>query len=343
MAADHAVLVQIALTKLRSNRPEAWDTDGRALFEAASRQAYRSVNSDELEAAWRDGLITQKRENKSDWDEYAKISKNFNEITAVAWEKVLLLRGQTDGDNFELHFNVDGAMCLIECTDVQLLDPHFILRKLVMYTAKDIACPYLSRKQLDAWRRNVVIPWLRSEAFSRVEREIIGDQVEDLIREYCERSLDGTHDESAWKQTKRAIVDKGFTYIPFTGLQEFVSKRMPSDMGKKSIKNVMDRLGFTVTKKGKDRLRFHSINTNILYVEPSDKTDPGETGNGEVHPDRDEREGGARSGADRILDDLREEKRTRPSLESGPGTAIAEGQEITDHLSDDPLDALPGT
>lgn len=329
-----AVLTKIALGKLSSCKPKTWDTDARELYERAARLANPEASEDLLEGAWRDALIQMRDNSRDEWDAYVKFNKRPQDASAVPWDKVKLISGQADGDTFELRFLVDGMPCVVECTDVQLLDASFILRKLVMYTRKDVACPYLGKKQVEAWRRNVVLDWLKSDAFRHVERETMGSVVENLIREYCANTITAESGPEVWKQLKHAILDKGVIYVPFAGLQDFVGRRAGNDPSKKSIKNALHRLGFNEVKKGRNALRFHSISSDSIYEE----THSGEAGGGEVDPDSEDRRGNAGEGRDSVFNLIREEERTRSPAESGERAASPETQTGKDHLSDDSLD-----
>lgn len=335
--ANHKVLVEIALTKLRSTRPEAWDFNALSLYNMGAETAFPESTKDEKEAAWRDALAVMRDTSKTEWDEYARFKKDGS-ATSLPWDKVKLIKGQADGDTFELFFDVDGIMCVIECSDVQLLDPAYIQRKLVMYTRKDVVCPYLGKKKLEAWRRDVVIPWLKSKDFRLTERETVGNLITALIQEYCSETLAAETGPEVWLQVKRPILENGMIYVPFAGLQSFISRRIGNEPAKKSVKNILDRLGFNVVKKGKIRLRFHSITMQKLY----DKDfDPGETGSGQVDTDSSVDEGSASKGRNSLLDELREEERDGPALESGERSADSKTQEGSTDLPDDPFAVIP--
>lgn len=333
---NHKVLVEIALSKLRSTRPEAWDFNAYSLYKMGAATAFPQAEEPETEAAWRDALATMRDTSRTEWDEYARFKKDGSS-TSLPWDKVQLVKGQADGDTFELFFDVDGIMCVIECSDVQLLDPAFIQRKLVMYTRKDVVCPYLGKKKQEAWRRDVVIPWLKSDKFRLTERETAGDVITALIQEYCAETLAVETGPEVWQQVKRPILENGIIYVPFSGLQSFIGRRIGNEPAKKSIKNILNRLGFVVTKKGKARLRFHSITTEKLYEKDPDS---GETGSGQINPDSGGSEGGARSGRVSILDELREEERDGPAPESGERATDPQAQEGSPDMSDDPFASL---
>lgn len=334
---DLTVLTKVAINKLTGTKPKGWDTDARELFESVARASHPDATAEQLEAAWRDGLTHMRENFKDEWDMYAKASKRPGDMTAIPWKSVELVKGQSDGDSFTLHFNVDGLPCVIECSDVQLLDADFILRKLVMYTRKDVACPFLGRKQVESWRRNVVIPWLKSDAFKHTERQTMGDMVDDLIREYCANTVAANEDGSSWLQLKRAVADKNVVYVPFSGLQEFIGKHAGDNPTKKVVKNALSRLGFNEVKKGKRALRFHSIPMQALYGE---NIDPSETGGGKIDTHSDGSESMPAIGGESIFDKLREEERDRPAAESGPRSATTETPGGEDDLPHDPFAAL---
>lgn len=318
MSAELGVITKIAITKLTAIKPKAWDTDARELFESVIKHSHPEASKDVTEAAWREGMAHMRDNFKDEWDVYVKHAKRPQDAAATPWDKVQLVKGQADGDTFELYFDVDGMPCVIECTDVQLLDPSFIQRKLVMYTRKDVAVPFMGKKQLEAWRRNVVLPWLKSDAFRHIERETLASIVESLVREYCADTVASETGPEVWQQLKRAVLDKGIIYVPFSGLQDFIGRRAGSDPTKKTIKNTLARLGFNQVKKGKSALRFHSISATSIYEE---KTDPGEAWGGEVNTDRPDGGGDAAGGRDSVIDLIREKERDRPAPESGEGDA----------------------
>jgi hypothetical protein len=335
--ANHKVLVEIALTKLRSTRPEAWDFNALSLYNVGAETAFPESTKDDREAAWRDALAVMRDTAKTEWDEYARFKKDGS-ATSLPWDKVKLVKGQADGDTFELFFDVDGIMCVIECSDVQLLDPSYIQRKLVMYTRKDVVCPYLGKKKLEAWRRDVVIPWLKSANFQLTDRETAGEVITSLIQEFCADSVAVETGQEVWQQVKRPILDAGMLYVPFSGLQSFVSRRVGGEPSKRSIKNILSRLGFNVVMKGKARLRFHSITMEKLYEKD---TDPGQAGSGKIDKDSEGSERGALSGRVSILDQLREEERDGLAPESGQRSADSKTQEGPDNVPDDPFASLP--
>lgn len=335
MGADNQILIRLAIAKLQGTKPKGWETDARELFESVVSVSYPNTTKEAREAAWRDGLSYMKDHHRDEWDTFVKAMKRPEDLAAIPWSKVVLERGQADGDNFTLRFDVDGMKCVIECTDVQLLDADYILRKLVMYTRKDVECPYLGRKQIEAWRRNVVLPWLKSDAFRHIERQTIGDLVDDLIREYCTNTVAAETGPDVWLQLKRAILDNNVIYVPFSGLQEFVGKRAGNDPSKRMIKNALARLGFNEVKKGKRALRFHTISIKELYGddiemdETNDNayekdTDIGQAGSGQIHTDRPDGIQPPQSGTDGVLDLIRQEEHSRPETKNGNGTAPPE-------------------
>lgn len=313
MSADLGVLTKIAISKLTGTKPKGWNTDARELFDSTVVHSHPDTPKDIIEAAWRDGMAHMRDNFKDEWDIYVKSVGRPQDANATSWDKVILLKGHADGDSFELHFDVDGEKCVIECTDAQLLDPGFIQRKLIMYTRKDVSCPYLGKKQLEAWRRNVVIPWLKSAAFQLIERETMSQNVENLVREYCADTIDAATGPDVWLQGKRAVHDAGFVYVPFPGLQDFIGKRSSNDPTKRTVKHTLSRLGFSVVMKGKSRLRFHCIATDKIY----EKTDPSETGRGQIDADSSNSGEDSTSGRDSVLDFIRAQERERPETESG--------------------------
>lgn len=319
-AVDRNILIKIAISKLEGTRPKHWETDARELYDTVVKASHPDITPDTANAAWRDAMAYMRDNHKDDWDAYVKHQKRPQDANATPWEKVKLVKGQADGDSFTLTFEVDGETCVIECTDVQLLDPQFILRKLVMYTRKDVACPYTNKKQLEAWRRDVVIPWLKLDFFNHVERQTLAEQVDDLIREFCANTMAGESSPAVWLQLKRAILEHGIIYVPFAGLHEFVMRHAGNDPTKKTVKNALSRLGFNECKKGRRALRFHSISVNKLY----ENIDPSETGGGEVNPDRTDGAGTLAAGQAGILDELRQEERDGFEIESGDGPASPE-------------------
>lgn len=331
---DLGVLSKIAISKLNSIKPKGWDTDARELFDSVVTHSHPDVDKDVIEGAWRDGLAYMRENHKDEWDVYVKAAKRPQDAAAIPWDKVTLTKGQADGDSFELYFDVDGLTCVIECTDVQLLDPAFIQRKLVMYTRKDVNCPYLGKKQLEAWRRNVVLPWLKSDVFKHVERETMAQVVESLIREYCGDTVAAETGPEVWQQLKRSVLDKGVVYVPFSGLQEFIGRRAGSDPTKKTIKNSLARLGFNVVKKGKSALRFHSINASEIYEEDAN---PGEAWGGEIDTHRADGGTDTPSGRTGILDQLRAEERDGFETESGERPATPETPSGPPDVPDDPF------
>lgn len=335
---DRSILTKIAVNKLEGARPKNWDTDARELYDAIVKASHPNAEADTINASWRDAMAYMRDNHKDDWDAYAKHKKRPEDLSATPWEKVKLVKGQADGDTFELFFEVDGLKCVIECSDIQLLDPTYIQRKLVMYTRKDVICPYLGKKQLEAWRRDVVLPWLTSDAFKHIERETIANVVEGLIEEFCTDTLASETGPEVWMQLKRAVSDQGVVYVPFPGLQDFIRRRAGDDPTKRTIKNTLSRLGFTVAMKGKNRLRFHSIPIAKLY----EKTDSGETGGGEVNADRPDSTEHPVNGRDGIFNELREEERKRSEVESGEWPATAETQGGTSDVPDDSFDAVQG-
>jgi hypothetical protein len=337
MPADFSVISKIAISKLSGMKPKGWDTDARKLFESVSRESFPDVDSETLEAAWREGMAHMRENYKDEWDAYTRHAKRPHEANAVPWDRVTLVKGQADGDTFELYFDVDGKPCVIECTDAQLLDPAFIQRKLVMYTQKDVNCPYLGKKQVEAWRRNIVIPWLTSSAFTNIARETISDAVEALIREYCSDTVTAETGPEVWLQLKRPIVERQSVYVPFSGLQDFIAKRSGNDPSKKAVKNTLSRMGFVVVKKGKSRLRFHSLPLTDLYEE---NVDPGEAGSGEVDSDRTGSEPETPKRRDSVLDELRAQERDRSETESGERSSTSETSGTTPDVPDDPFPAL---
>lgn len=335
--ANHKVLIEIALTKLRSTRPEAWDFNALQLYNVGAETAFPGSNKDERDAAWRDALAVMRDTAKTEWDEYARFKKD-GALTSLPWDKVTLVKGQADGDTFELFFDVDGARCVIECSDVQLLDPSYVQRKLVMYTRKDVVCPYLGKKKIEAWRRDVVIPWLKSEKFRHTERETAGDVITALIQEYCSETMAAETGPEVWRQVKRPILEDGTVYVPFAGLQSFIGRRIGNEPAKKSVKNILNRIGFTVVMKGKARLRFHSITTEKLYEKDFDS---GETGGGKIDEDRSGSKGGAPKGRISLLDELREEERDGLAPKGGERPADPPPPEGPSDVPDDPFAVIP--
>lgn len=334
MAADNQILIQLAISKLSGTKPKGWDTDARELYLAVARTSQGHASSDEIEAAWRDGLAHMREKAKDEWDTYAKSVGKPEDVTAVPWSKVELVKGQSDGDSFILHFLVDGMPCIIECTDIQLLDADFMLRKLVMYTRKDVACPYLGRKQIESWRRNVVLKWLHSDAWKHTERQTMSEQMDDLIREYCANTVAVETGDDVWRQLKRPVLESGHIFVPFSGLQEFVAKHVGNDPSKKVIKNSLARLGFNTKLKGSRRLQYHSITSEKLYAQD---IDPGETGIGEINTNREDSSIVPANGRSSVLDELRTEERDGLETESGRGTASPETPSGSPDLPDDPF------
>lgn len=345
---EHSVLLKTAIGKLTGAKPKAWDTDARDLFNATARTMQPDVSDATLEATWRDAMAHMRDNARDEWDQYARLTKR-SDMVGVGWDKVRLVKGQADGDSFELIFDVDGEPCVIECTDVQLLDPSFIQRKLVMYTRKDVSCPYLGKKQLEAWRRNVVLPWLKSDAFKHVERETMTSTVESLVREFCSDTVAAETGPEVWLQMKRPVLEAENVYAPFPGLQDFIARRAGNDATKKMIKNTLARLGFVVTKKGKMRLRFHSILVKELYEDDSlteatydDETShTREAGGGEVNEDRAGSQPRADERRNSILDQLRSEERDGLEAEGGHGPATPEAPGGASDLPDDPFTVIP--
>lgn len=339
MGANLSILTKVAISKLTDSKPRAWDTNARQLFDSTAKNSHPDAGADMLEAAWKNGLAHMRDHYRDEWDTYAKHTKNPTGVTAVSWDDVKLIKGQADGDTFELHFEVEGVPCVIECTDLQLLDPAFVLRKLVLYTYKDISCPYLGRKQLEAWRRNVVLPWLKSAFIKHVDRETTASAIEGLIREYCSDTTEADTGAEAWLQQKRPVLEKEIVYVPFSGLQEFIARRLGNDPSKKAIKNTLARLNFSLVKKGKMRLRFHAIHTNKLY-EYDENTDPGETGGGEVDADRDRGPDDLNPRRDGFFDVVREEECGGLATEDGQRPATPQAPGTAPDMPDDPLAAL---
>lgn len=328
---EQGALLKAAISKLTGSKPKAWDTDARDLFETVAHAMHADISAETIEATWRDAMAYMRENAKDEWDQYARFTKK-TDMVGVSWDKVKLVKGQSDGDSFTLHFDVDGIPCVVECTDVQLLDPSFIQRKLVMYTRKDVSCPYLGKKQLEAWRRNVVIPWLKGDAFMHTERQTMGDMVDDLVREFCANTVAANDDGSSWLQLKRSVADKGIIYVPFSGLQEFIGKHAGDAPTKKIVKNSLVRLGFTEVKKGRRALRFHALPSNKLYEE----IDSGEAGGGKIDTDSEQGSDMPAGGGPRLLDKLREEKRERSETEGGQWPSAAETLGGTSDVSDNP-------
>uniref|UniRef100_A0A6M3KIY0 Uncharacterized protein n=1 Tax=viral metagenome TaxID=1070528 RepID=A0A6M3KIY0_9ZZZZ len=315
-------LTLLAYSKLGLISPRAWDVEAFESYTKYAEKAYTGkLTKGDLNRGWKEGLAMMKGAFPKKWDEYERSKGLMTSSEAVPWEKVTFTKGTTDGDFYSLTFDIDGTPCELECDDLQLSNPEYVIRKMQFRAIKLIDCPYMgSASSKKNWIPGAVFMWLKSDRMNHAVRENLLDAVKESILDYAMRPLDFEAIVRPWDQIKDPIREGGFIYMPSPGLSTHVHKMTGREISRKLISTALSQLGAEEKRKGFNRKRFFSILYDKVSLENS------ETGIGEdIGADK---AGAVRAnkGWDGKFDDVRPEERGADASADGLAIEGAKGK-----------------
>ena len=194
----------------------------------------------------------------------------------IPWEDVKFIRGQEHGHVYRLEFEIAGQEIIIKCSDVEIFNADFVLRKMQLATRKLIDCPYTGKHGKQNWLPGAVFPWLEQISTQHAKQENRSDIIRDLIRDFASKPIWKESFDGAFNQTRDPVKEDSTIFMPFGGLKAFVRKAMGADTGERFLTTVLLRMNARKIKKGTGRNIFYALNYDQL-----EDTTTGDAGIGE--------------------------------------------------------------